>query len=109
MRRKKPKLPALIWWPAVLPSAHAWITAALLALLCTGVAYVLYFRLIAHIGAANAISVTFLIPVFAVLWGWLFLAEQPTGAMALGCAVIVLGTGLATGLIRPPARPVSPA
>lgn len=102
-------LPALIWWPAAMPSTHAWVTAALLALLCTGVAYVLYFRLIAHVGAANAISVTFLIPVFAVLWGWLFLAERPTGAMALGCAVIVLGTGLATGLIRPPARPVSPA
>lgn len=95
-------LPALWWWPAVAPSPTAWGAAALLAVLCTGIAYVLYFRLIAHIGAANAITVTFLIPVFAVGWGWLFLAEQPTGAMALGCAVILLGTGLATGVIRPP-------
>lgn len=94
-------LPALWWWPAAAPSATAWGAATLLALLCTGVAYVLYFRLIAHIGAANAITVTFLIPVFAVAWGWLFLAERPTGAMALGCVVILLGTGLATGVLRP--------
>lgn len=97
-------LPALWWWPAVPPSATAWLATALLALLCTGVAYVLYFRLIAHIGAANAISVTFLIPVFAVAWGWLFLAEQPTVAMAIGCAVILLGTGLATGVLKPTRR-----
>ncbi len=94
-------LPALWWWPAAAPSATAWGAATLLALLCTGVAYVLYFRLIAHIGAANAITVTFLIPVFAVAWGWLFLAERPTGAMALGCVVILLGTGLATGVLGP--------
>ena len=93
-------LPALWWWPAATPSPTAWGAAALLALLCTGVAYVLYFRLIAHIGAANAITVTFLIPVFAVAWGWLFLAERPTGAMALGCVVILLGTGLATGVLK---------
>ncbi len=93
-------LPALWWWPAVSPSATAWLATALLALLCTGVAYVLYFRLIAHIGAANAITVTFLIPAFAVAWGWLFLAEQPTLAMAIGCAVILLGTGLATGVLE---------
>jgi drug/metabolite transporter (DMT)-like permease len=97
-------LPALWWWPAALPSATAWTAAALLALLCTGIAYVLYFRLIAHIGAANAITVTFLIPVFAVLWGWLFLDERPTAAMAIGCAVILLGTGLATGVLRAPRR-----
>jgi drug/metabolite transporter (DMT)-like permease len=74
---------------------------ALLALLCTGVAYLMYFRLIAHVGPANAIAVTFLIPAFAVLWGWLFLAEPLTGAMAAGCAVILLGTALATGVLAP--------
>jgi len=93
--------PALLWWPADLPSASAWTMAAALALLCTGVAYVMYFRLIANIGPANAMAVTFLIPAFAVLWGWLFLGEALTGAMAAGCAVILLGTALATGLIRP--------
>jgi drug/metabolite transporter (DMT)-like permease len=95
-------LPALVWWPAAMPSQHAWMAAALLALACTGVAYVLFFRLIAHIGPANAISVTFLIPVFAVLWGWVFLDEGLTAAMVAGCAVILVGTGLTTGLLSLP-------
>jgi drug/metabolite transporter (DMT)-like permease len=94
-------LPALWWWPAAMPSARAWTMVALLAVLCTGVAYLMYFRLIAHIGPANAITVTFLIPAFAVMWGWLFLAEPLTVAMALGCAVILLGTALATGVLNP--------
>ena len=97
-------LPALWWWPAQLPSARAWIMVALLALLCTGLAYLMYFRLIARVGPANAIAVTFLIPAFAVLWGWLFLAEPLTAAMAVGCAVILLGTALATGVLAPQLR-----
>lgn len=92
-------LPAWWWWPQQMPSARAWTMVALLAVLCTGLAYLMYFRLIAHVGAANAIAVTFLIPAFAVLWGWLFLAEPLTGAMAAGCAVILLGTALATGVL----------
>jgi drug/metabolite transporter (DMT)-like permease len=71
---------------------------------CTGLAYVLYFRLIAHAGPANAIAVTYLIPAFAVLWGGLFLGERPTAAMLAGCAVILIGTALATGLLRPRLR-----
>lgn len=95
-------LPALWWWPEVMPSARAWAMVALLALLCTAVAYLMYFRLIAHVGPANAITVTFLIPAFAVLWGWLLLDEPLTVEMALGCAVILLGTALATGVMKPP-------
>ena len=98
-------LPAVLWWPQTAPSHTAWVAAALLAFACTGVAYVLYFRLIAHIGPANAIAVTFLIPVFAVIWGWLLLDEGLTLTMGVGCLVILLGTGLATGVIKPPARP----
>lgn len=95
-------VPAMWWWPATMPSARAWAMVALLAVLCTGVAYLMYFRLIAHVGPANAITVTFLIPAFAVLWGWLFLAEPLTVAMVLGCAVILFGTALATGVLRSP-------
>jgi drug/metabolite transporter (DMT)-like permease len=94
-------LPALWWWPSAMPSPRAWLMVGLLALLCTGLAYLMYFRLIAHVGASNAIAVTFLIPAFAVLWGWLFLAEPLTPAMAIGCAVILLGTALATGVLAP--------
>ncbi|WP_280150977.1 DMT family transporter [Piscinibacter sp. XHJ-5] len=95
---------ALLWWPAAMPSQTAWIAAGLLAVACTGVAYVLYFRLIAHVGPANAIAVTFLIPVFAVLWGWVFLDEGITPQMVIGCAVILAGTGLTTGVLKLPSR-----
>ena len=84
------------------PTSLAALLAANVALLCTGVAYLMYFRLIAHVGPANAIAVTFLVPAFAVLWGWLFLGERLSASMLLGCAVILLGTGLATGLLRAP-------
>lgn len=94
--------PMIWWWPSQMPSTTAWIAVGLLAVVCTGVAYVLYFRLIAHVGPSNAISVTFLIPVFAVLWGWMFLGEGLTSAMVLGCVVILVGTALATGLLRRP-------
>lgn len=96
--------PALLWRPAAMPSPSAWLAVGLLAVACTGIAYVLYFRLIAHVGAANAISVTFLIPVFGVLWGWLFLGEQVTQPMLIGCAVILAGTALTTGVLRLPRR-----
>ena len=100
-------LPAWWTWPAASPSPTAWLTVAVLAIACTGIAYVMYFRLIAHVGPANAITVTFLVPAFAVAWGALFLGERPTTAMLAGCAVIVAGTALATGLLPRPrvARP----
>lgn len=92
--------PALLWRPATMPTPTAWLAVALLALACTGIAYVLYFRLIAHVGPANAISVTFLIPVFGVLWGWWLLGERVTLRMGAGCAVILLGTALTTGVLK---------
>ncbi len=97
-------IPAVLTWPASTPGAAAWGSAAALAVGCTGLAYVLFYRLIANVGATKAISVTFLIPAFALLWGWLALGEQPTGSMLSGCAVILLGTALATGLVSMPGR-----
>ena len=102
-------LPGLWFWPAHMPGAKAWAAAAALAVLCTGLAYVLYFRLIARIGPARAMAVTYLIPAFAVLWGAMFLAEPVTPSMLAGGAVILLGTALATGLWRPGARATSTA
>jgi drug/metabolite transporter (DMT)-like permease len=101
-------LPALWAWPSQLPSLRAWAMVLALAVLCTGVAYVLYFRLLAHAGATNASSVTFLIPVFAMAWGGLLLGETATPAMLVGGAVILVGTALAMGL-WPHTAAVSPA
>ena len=69
-------------------------------MLCTGIAYILYFRLIARVGPATAMTVTFLIPAFAMLWGGLFLGETVTQTMLFGCAIILAGTALATGTVR---------
>jgi len=91
-------VPAWLQRPHAMPGATAWVSLALLALLCTGVAYILYFRLIAHIGATSASAVTFLIPVFAAAFGWLFLDEQLSASMIVGGAVILAGTALAMGL-----------
>lgn len=92
-------LPAALSWPAQLPSAKAMAAIGALGLVCTGAAYVLFFRLISRVGPAKAISVTFLVPVFAVLWGALFLAEGVTPVMLGACAAILAGTALVTGLV----------
>lgn len=96
-------LPTWWCWPAAMPSAHAWGAVAALSLVCTGMAYLLYFRLLARLGPARALTVTYLIPVFAIGWGWLLLDETLTHAMLVGGAVILAGTALATGLLKLPA------
>ena len=65
-----------------------------LALMCSSVAYLLYYRLIVDIGATKALSVTFLMPIFGILWGYLFLNEAITLAMILGTVLILIGTYL---------------
>lgn len=90
---------AIAQWPAVQPGTLPWAAAIASALLSSGLAYVLYFRLIANIGPTNAASVTFLIPVFAVVWGAWLLDESITAAMVVGGAVIVAGTALVIGLL----------
>lgn len=101
-------LPTVWLWPAQMPGLRAWAAIAAIAVLCTGIAYILYFRLIQHAGPSRALAVTFITPVFAVLYGVLFLGERVTLWM-LGCAVVIVcGTLLSTGLIstiRPVAKP----
>ena len=92
---------AIAWWPAQPPDGRAWLSAALLGILSTGLAYLLFFRLIARIGSTRTMSVSFLIPVFGVLWGALFLGEAVTARMLVGAATILAGTALATGLVDP--------
>lgn len=93
-------LPALWFHPDHMPSASAWGALLALGVLCTGVAYVLYFRLIARAGPARALTVTFLVPVFAIAYGVLLLGEKVTSWMLVCGAVIFLGTALSSGLIK---------
>ena len=93
-------LPTLWFWPAQAASATAWGAIAAVALFCTSIAYILYFRLIAQAGPSKALTVTFLIPVFALFYGAVFLGET-ISAWMVGCGlVIVCGTALSTGLIK---------
>lgn len=68
-----------------------------LGVVCTGIAFLLYFRLVREIGATSTLTVTFLIPMFGILWGNLFLDEVITASMIAGSIVVVVGTALATG------------
>jgi drug/metabolite transporter (DMT)-like permease len=61
---------------------------------CTGIAYALYYRLINRIGAPRASTVTYLVPLFGVLWAWLALGEPLTGTMAAAGALILGGVAL---------------
>jgi len=77
-------------WPGI-PVALAMLA---LGLVCGSVAYILYFRLMADIGATGALTVTYLIPIFGVAWGVIFLGEAVTPAMLAGAIVVILGTVL---------------
>lgn len=98
-------LPALLTWPARMPGAHAWLAVAVLGVASTGFAYVLFFRLIDTAGPTRALTVTFLVPVFAVAYGALFLHERVTPWMLLCAGVIVCGVALSTGLVGPRLTP----
>jgi drug/metabolite transporter (DMT)-like permease len=83
-----------LWPPAAAPTPLVAVSMLALGLICGAVAYLLYFRLIADIGATRALTVTYLIPVFGVLWGALFLGETVSLSMLAGGALVVLGTVL---------------
>jgi drug/metabolite transporter (DMT)-like permease len=90
----------LLYWPAQAPSLQAWGAVLVLGVVCTGLAYILYFRLIERAGPARALSVTFAIPAFAVFYGVLLLGETITPWMVVCALVIIAGTSLSTGLVR---------
>ncbi len=88
-------IPAIALWPSANPSTQAWLAVAALGVLCTGIAYAPYFRLIARAGATRTLTVTFLIPVFATAYGSWFLGERITQGMLLWGGVILAGTAIA--------------
>ena len=94
-------LPLLYWFlPPQLPGLGAWMALLALAVLCTSLAYLMYFRLLAEIGSTKAITVTFLIPMFGSLWGALFIDEKITIMMVVGMMIILLGTAMVTGILN---------
>lgn len=94
-------VPAALLLPMqAIPAAHEWAAVAALAVICTGVAYLIFFRLIQDVGPMQALSVTFLIPVFGVLWGVLLLDEKIGWNTLAGGALVLCGTALANGVVK---------
>ena len=97
--------PLAYWlWPAQTPTGSVWLHVIGLGIACTGVAYILFFRLIEQAGPARALAVTFVIPVFGVMYGVVLLGESVTPWMVLCGLVIVCGTALSAGLVTLPKR-----
>lgn len=80
--------------PEVFPSVTVIVSVIALAVICTALAYLIYFRLIANAGATTASTVTFLVPFFSVLWGVVFLQEPLNVGMFVGLGVILLSVYL---------------
>lgn len=84
--------------PTIVPNLAIVLSVLILAIFSTALAYLLYFRLIQNIGSTKALTVTYLIPVFAMLWGAVFLREPITFSMVLGCVLVLLGMATANNL-----------
>jgi drug/metabolite transporter (DMT)-like permease len=92
-------LPALPFTlPVTMPTKTVILVVLMLALFSTALAYILYFRLIENVGATKALTVAYLIPLFAMMWGAIALQEPITESMIVGCSLILLGTAIANEL-----------
>ncbi|MCV2885698.1 DMT family transporter [Aestuariibacter sp. AA17] len=91
---------AFLTWPAVMPSTSAWLQVLVMAVVCSAFAYILYFRLIANVGPTKALSVGYLVTVFGVMWGMLFLGETINSQIVIGALLIMFGVSLTTGVIK---------
>jgi drug/metabolite transporter (DMT)-like permease len=85
---------AIATWPSEPIPVLSWVCAVSLGVMCTGIAFVIYYRLIHRIGAPRASTVTYLVPLFGVLWAWLALGEPLTATMAVAGALILGGVAL---------------
>ncbi|MDG2420154.1 MAG: DMT family transporter [Gammaproteobacteria bacterium] len=88
---------AVIAKPEVIPRGVIWLSVLALGIVCTGFGYILFYRLIGKIGPQKAIMTTYLIPLFSILWGSLFLAETVSISMLFGGMMVLMGVSLTTG------------
>ena len=84
-------------WTMAFPPLQAWAAIATLAVVCTALGYVLYFRLIDRAGATNALLVTLLVPPVAILLGSIFLGETLAPQDFIGLALIAVGLAAIDG------------
>jgi drug/metabolite transporter (DMT)-like permease len=91
-------------WLRPLPPLEAWGAIVALALFCTALGYVLYFKLIETAGATNALLVTLLVPPTAIVMGGLIFGERLTSGQFAGFGIIALGLALIDGRLLAPLR-----
>jgi drug/metabolite transporter (DMT)-like permease len=82
---------AIAQWPQHEIPARSWFSASIIGVLCTGIAYAMFYRLIQRIGAGRATTVTYLVPLFGVAWAWLLLDEPLTLTMGIA-GILILGS-----------------
>jgi drug/metabolite transporter (DMT)-like permease len=97
-------VPSLIWTPRAVPPPVALLAVAALGVFSTAVAYLLYFRLLERIGPTRTSTVTYLLPIFGVLWGALFLGEAVTAGMAAGFGLVLASVVLVNEVRIPSLR-----
>jgi drug/metabolite transporter (DMT)-like permease len=83
-----------------MPTKTVMSVVLMLGLFSTALAYILYFRLIENVGATKALTVAYLIPLFAMMWGAIALKEPITESMILGCSLILSGVAIANELFK---------
>ena len=88
---------AIVTWPTQPIPLMSWLSAGMLGVLCTGIAFVMYYRLIARIGASRASTVTYLVPLFGVGWAWMLLGEPLTWPMAIAGSLILGSVAFSQG------------
>jgi drug/metabolite transporter (DMT)-like permease len=94
----------LIQRPSRPPSAEAWLSVLGLALICTALAFLVFFALIAEVGPARATVITYVNPAVAIALGVLILGESVTVSITAGFVLILAGSVLATARDRAPDR-----
>jgi drug/metabolite transporter (DMT)-like permease len=90
----------LVFHPISAVTQNAIGAMLLLGVLATGFAYILFFRLVVDVGPVISLTVTFLVPVTALVWGILLLGEQIAPSQYIGSAIVLIGTALTTGVFR---------
>ena len=100
---------AIATWPSTPIPTLSWVSAVMLGALCTGLAYFLYYRLLYRIGAPRTSTVTYLVPLFGVIWAWVFLSEPLTLSMAVAGVLILGGVALSQQRAAAPQSVVEPA
>ena len=96
-------------WPDQAPGGDTWLAIVGLAVICTAVAFVLFFELIAEVGPARSTVITYVNPAVALALGAIVLDEEITATTGLGFALILVGSVLATSRDRVPAPEPEPA